>query len=136
MIPPARKREATGPPPGKHPSKVLCTRPVLAQHSMVKMEPNTPSPTSTTIDASPLSMYTQEPPQQMLSSPNSEEAKPDIDTMTNRLVQLTLTVPRDSALHLLRCAYGEITAAMAKDKGNPEQYFAMARDIEQQICNY
>lgn len=129
-IPKARKREAPAPPVGKHPSKMVCTRPALPQ-TLVKSEPHTPSPLSSNGDGdvSPQSMYQQMPP--MMSPP--EDIKPRFDGMHEQMVQLTLAVPSSSALHVLRCAYGDITAKMAEDKFNPDQYIPYAREIKKQI---
>lgn len=131
-IPKARKRDATAAPAGKHPSKVLCMRPTLPQ-TLVKSEPITPSPPSSTGDSdmSPRSMFPQPMPHM---TPSPEDIQPQfVDGMTEQMVQLSLAVPRSSALHVLRCAYGDITAKMANDKYNPDQYIPYAREIQKQI---
>lgn len=137
----SRKRDATAPPVGKQPSKMVCVRPTPMQtpmQTMVKLEPVTPSPplSASCGDASPLSMYGQHP-NRGLTTPDSEDgAKSEIERITNQMVQMTLTLPRHSALHILRCAYGEVTALMANDKNNPDQYIIYARDIQKQIGKF
>lgn len=139
-IPKARKREAVAPPPpsvARHPNKMVCTRPTLPQ-TQIKSEPATPSPPSSTGDGgdvSPLSMF-QPQPMPLLLSPDmarDEHLEPKFQMMTEQMVQLTLTVPSSSALHVLRCAYGDIMAKMANDKFNPDQFVPYAEEIQKQI---
>lgn len=52
------------------------------------------------------------------------------DTNQPKLVDITLTVPVESAKHILKCAYNEITGQMAANpKSDPKFYQKIARNI-------
>lgn len=111
-LPPSKKREAPATSHGKHPSKTMC----LHTHHMVKTEPSQPQPTS--------------PPVEMEMTPFN----PPSESPPNINIELNFYMPnKESALHVLRCAYNEITGLMAKDKANQNQYIVHERNIEKLI---
>lgn len=102
---PSKKREAPATSHGKHPRKMMCT----PANQMVKSEPVQPTT----------------PPVEMETT--TYESPPPVDTS----IPLSFFMPNtESALHVLRCAFNEITGLMAKDKSNPNKYIFHARNIE------
>lgn len=129
--PPARKREANGPPAGKQPSKLMCTRPGNLQ-TLVKAEPDTPSPAlSSNGDASsPQSLPNLD---QHVFVGHADNGQLPVEQVGREMVDLHITVPRESAHHVLRTAYGDVTSIMTNDKHNTAELIQCARNIQGQM---
>lgn len=101
-----RKREATEPPQGKRPSKILYTSQPFPTE--IKTEPPTPSPTPSPVTTSPgLPGHT-----------------------------VTLTMPTaESMKHVLRCAINEVAGSMARDRTVPPENYKVYADKIQGLLN-
>lgn len=102
---PPKKRDAPATSHGKHPSKMMCL-----PTNAVKTELSHAQPT----------------PPVAMENPTYESPPP-----ADKNIALSFFMPTsESALHVLRCAFNEITGLMAKEKANPNKYIVHARNIE------
>lgn len=154
---PQRKRAAAQPPQpivpsGKHPSKMICMQQPATQVVLVKHEPAAALLTSPGCGAqSPVpSDAAQSPDDRAVgqlsagidsfkfetgASPDTlpmSSPPPPSDTMmaSGGGFALNITMPtRESAQHVLRCAYNEVTGNMARDKENSMKFIPYVRQL-------